>query len=181
MADDRMAALDLLRKAATDGDLDFLREGLTMLSQLVMDVRLGGSGTITGSILLLAALVQSPYSLRFIYLSFGLAAAGVGLTLAILGGEWTLGSIRDARRSTGSLLRAIVAVPHEFLIALVGWLALGLGDLPAYLVQVLAKPAKDFPGENVEIEVIDARTGQFSVEFGHGPTPVLGTTCGKQP
>ena len=37
MADDRMAALELLRKAATDGDLDFLREGLTMLSQLVMD------------------------------------------------------------------------------------------------------------------------------------------------
>jgi len=37
MADDRMAALELLRKAAGDGDLDFLREGLTMLSQLVMD------------------------------------------------------------------------------------------------------------------------------------------------
>ena len=28
MADDRMAALELLRKAAGDGDLDFLREGL---------------------------------------------------------------------------------------------------------------------------------------------------------
>ena len=38
MADDRMAALELLRKAAGDGDLDFLREGLTMLTQLVMDV-----------------------------------------------------------------------------------------------------------------------------------------------
>lgn len=37
MADDRMGTLDLLRKVATDGDLDFLREGLTMLSQLVMD------------------------------------------------------------------------------------------------------------------------------------------------
>lgn len=37
MAEDRMAALELLRKAAGDGDLDFLREGLTMLSQLVMD------------------------------------------------------------------------------------------------------------------------------------------------
>ncbi len=37
MADDRMAALELLRKAAGDGDLDFLREGLTMLTQLVMD------------------------------------------------------------------------------------------------------------------------------------------------
>src|SRR5450756_3108694 len=37
MADDRMAVLELLRKAAADGDLDFLREGLTMLTQLVMD------------------------------------------------------------------------------------------------------------------------------------------------
>jgi putative transposase len=37
MADDRMAALELLRKAAGDGDLDFLREGLTMLTELVMD------------------------------------------------------------------------------------------------------------------------------------------------
>src|SRR5664279_3041170 len=37
MADDRMAALELLRKAAADGDLDFLREGLTMLTQLVID------------------------------------------------------------------------------------------------------------------------------------------------
>ena len=34
MADDRMAALELLRKAAGDGDLDFLREGLAMLTQL---------------------------------------------------------------------------------------------------------------------------------------------------
>ena len=32
MAEDRMAALELLRKAAGDGDLDFLREGLTMLT-----------------------------------------------------------------------------------------------------------------------------------------------------
>jgi putative transposase len=37
MADDRMAALELLRKAAGDGDLDFLREGLAMLTQLVME------------------------------------------------------------------------------------------------------------------------------------------------
>ena len=37
MADDRLVALELLRKAAGEGDLDFLREGLTMLSQLVMD------------------------------------------------------------------------------------------------------------------------------------------------
>jgi len=38
MADDRMAALELLRKAAAHGDRDFLREGLGMLTQLVMDV-----------------------------------------------------------------------------------------------------------------------------------------------
>jgi hypothetical protein len=92
-------------------------------------LRLGGCGTITGSILLLVALLQTPYSIRFVYFSFGLAATGVGLTLAILGSEWTLGSIRDARRSTWSLLRAIVDVPHELLIALVGWLGLGLGLL----------------------------------------------------
>jgi len=54
-------------------------------------------------------------------------------------------------------------------------------EFPAYLVQVLAKQVKDFPGENVEIEVIDARTGERSFGFGYGPTPVLGTTCGKKP
>jgi hypothetical protein len=54
-------------------------------------------------------------------------------------------------------------------------------EFPAYLVQVLAKPAKDFPGDNVEIAVIDARTGEWSVGFGYSPTPVLGTTCGRQP
>ncbi len=37
MADDRMAALELLRKAAADGDLDFLREGVRVLTGLVMD------------------------------------------------------------------------------------------------------------------------------------------------
>jgi hypothetical protein len=37
MADDRMAALELLRKAASDGDLDFLKEGVAVLAQLVMD------------------------------------------------------------------------------------------------------------------------------------------------
>ena len=33
MADDRMAALELLRKAAGDGDLDFLREEQAMLTR----------------------------------------------------------------------------------------------------------------------------------------------------
>ena len=37
MADDRMAALELLRKAADDGDLDFLKEGWRRWAQLVMD------------------------------------------------------------------------------------------------------------------------------------------------
>ena len=37
MADDRMAALERLRKAADDGDLDFLKEGVAVLAQLVMD------------------------------------------------------------------------------------------------------------------------------------------------
>jgi len=54
-------------------------------------------------------------------------------------------------------------------------------EFPAYVVQVLAKPVRGFPGSNVAIEVIDARTGEFSVAFGHGPTPILETTCGKQP
>src|SRR5204863_5140450 len=47
-------------------------------------------------------------------------------------------------------------------------------EFPAYLVQVLAKPVKDFPGLNVDVEVIDARTGDFSVAFGYAPALVLG-------
>ncbi len=34
MADDRMAALELLRKAAGDGDLDFLKKGVAVLALL---------------------------------------------------------------------------------------------------------------------------------------------------
>lgn len=37
MADDRMALLETLRKAITDGDVDFLRDGLRMLAQAVME------------------------------------------------------------------------------------------------------------------------------------------------
>lgn len=37
MADDRMAVLDLLRKAGADGDTDFLRDGVRILAQAVME------------------------------------------------------------------------------------------------------------------------------------------------
>jgi transposase-like protein len=37
MADDRMAVLDLLRKAGADGDTDFLRDGVRVLAQAVME------------------------------------------------------------------------------------------------------------------------------------------------
>jgi hypothetical protein len=35
MAGDRMAVLETVRKAITDGDVDFLREGLRVLAQAV--------------------------------------------------------------------------------------------------------------------------------------------------
>jgi putative transposase len=37
MAEDRMAALDTVRKAISEGDVDFLREGLQVLAQAVME------------------------------------------------------------------------------------------------------------------------------------------------
>jgi len=37
MAEDRMAVLDTVRKAITDGDVDFLREGVRVLAQAVME------------------------------------------------------------------------------------------------------------------------------------------------
>jgi len=37
MADDRMAVLETVRKAITDGDVDFLREGVRVLAQAVME------------------------------------------------------------------------------------------------------------------------------------------------
>ena len=37
MADDSMALLDTLRKASTDGDVDFLREGVRILAQAIME------------------------------------------------------------------------------------------------------------------------------------------------
>ena len=37
MAEDRMAVLDTLRKALAGGDVDFLREGVRVLAQAVME------------------------------------------------------------------------------------------------------------------------------------------------
>jgi transposase-like protein len=37
MADDRMAELDLLRKAGAEGDTDFLREGVRILAEAAME------------------------------------------------------------------------------------------------------------------------------------------------
>lgn len=37
MADDRMAVLDTVRKAISDGDVDFLRDGVRVLAQAVME------------------------------------------------------------------------------------------------------------------------------------------------
>ena len=37
MADDRMAVLESVRKAIADGDVDFLREGVRVLAQAVME------------------------------------------------------------------------------------------------------------------------------------------------
>jgi putative transposase len=37
MAEDRMAVLDTVRKAIAEGDQDFLREGVRVLAQAVME------------------------------------------------------------------------------------------------------------------------------------------------
>ena len=37
MADQRMGLLELLRKAGTDGDVDFLREGVRLLAEGLME------------------------------------------------------------------------------------------------------------------------------------------------
>jgi len=37
MAEDRMAVLETVRKAIADGDVDFLREGVRVLAQAVME------------------------------------------------------------------------------------------------------------------------------------------------
>ena len=37
MAEDRMALLETLRKATAEGDADFLREGVRVLAQAVME------------------------------------------------------------------------------------------------------------------------------------------------
>jgi transposase-like protein len=42
MAEDRMAVLDPLRKAMTDRDVDFLREGVRVLAEAVMEAEVTG-------------------------------------------------------------------------------------------------------------------------------------------
>src|SRR5574340_1598847 len=42
MATDRMSVLELLRKAGTDGDVDFLREGVRVLAEAVMEAEVTG-------------------------------------------------------------------------------------------------------------------------------------------
>ena len=42
MAEDRMAVLDTLRKAMADGDVDFLREGVRVLAEAVMEAEVTG-------------------------------------------------------------------------------------------------------------------------------------------
>ena len=37
MAEDRMAVLDMLRKATADGDVDVLREGVRVLAEAIME------------------------------------------------------------------------------------------------------------------------------------------------
>jgi hypothetical protein len=103
------------------------RENATRSRRRDRLVRLGWRAAIAGAVLLVAALFQTPPSIRLITFSFGLAATGVGLMLAVRGTEWLLDSIRGARRSKGGVVRAILMVPHEFLIAEVGWLLLALG------------------------------------------------------
>ncbi len=38
MTEDRMAVLDMLRKATADGDVDVLREGVRVLAEALMEV-----------------------------------------------------------------------------------------------------------------------------------------------
>ncbi len=42
MATDRMAVLEMVRKAIADGDVDFLREGVRVLAQAVMEAEVSG-------------------------------------------------------------------------------------------------------------------------------------------
>ncbi len=37
MAEDRMAVLDMLRKATADGNVDVLREGVRVLAEVIME------------------------------------------------------------------------------------------------------------------------------------------------
>jgi hypothetical protein len=54
-------------------------------------------------------------------------------------------------------------------------------QLPAYLVQIIGAPAPGFPGDNIQVVVLDAETGARVTAFGGGKPVVLGTTCGVSP
>src|SRR6266571_5083614 len=41
MAEDRMAVLDMLRKATADGNVDVLREGVRVLAEAIMEAEVG--------------------------------------------------------------------------------------------------------------------------------------------
>ena len=51
----------------------------------------------------------------------------------------------------------------------------------AYIVQTLAPPVPDFPGENQGIVEINAITGTMGTRYGSSMQPILGTTCGVKP
>ena len=48
MADDRMAVLETVRKAIADGDVDFMREGMRVLAQAVMEAEVTEVTELTG-------------------------------------------------------------------------------------------------------------------------------------
>lgn len=54
---------------------------------------------------------------------------------------------------------------------------------PAYLVQVLAPAVPGFDLINIEVIVVNARTGERGPAYGGGPAPsgIMGTTCGVTP
>ena len=114
----------------------------------------------------------------------------------------TAGELAAVRVTRAEAVRAAMSVPgpgygpanDHFTWTKTGCVYLGvytapqmpsLGYVPpvfaAYLVQVIAKPAKNFAWENVEIGVVDAVSGEATPFYGNGGGPILGTTCGVTP
>ncbi len=44
MAKDRMTLIELLRKSGNEGDVDFLREGVEMLAEAIMELEIKKTG-----------------------------------------------------------------------------------------------------------------------------------------